>query len=303
MDQPRPLFLPALGDRKVGARVVRGRCFLAQGRKHFRFVLPHRVTSDPGAWDPRRIGPLAAGPGDHTSDRKHRHRGAVRRQPPEVALRAECSHRFHLRDPGGGNRLTRNVCRARPFCLPDVYGDTDGAKGAGSLRYAACRRYYHLDRIAGAGEYRSSHRRPADHRCSASARVVWRHVAGSRAGCGRHPREYCLSVRERPAAGPHQGTNAWPEGRTAHVARPDTHYGAPRETRSFHNPTGATTVRVVIAGGGTAGHVNPALAVAGALGSDVVFLGTRRGSEARLVPAAGWPLETLEVRGFDRSRA
>jgi UDP-N-acetylglucosamine--N-acetylmuramyl-(pentapeptide) pyrophosphoryl-undecaprenol N-acetylglucosamine transferase len=61
-------------------------------------------------------------------------------------------------------------------------------------------------------------------------------------------------------------------------------------------------VRVMIAGGGTAGHVNPALAVAGALGSDVVFLGTRRGSEARLVPAAGWPLETLEVRGFDRSR-
>jgi len=61
-------------------------------------------------------------------------------------------------------------------------------------------------------------------------------------------------------------------------------------------------VRVVIAGGGTAGHVNPALAVAGALGSDVVFMGTRTGSEARLVPAAGWPLETLDVRGFDRAR-
>jgi UDP-N-acetylglucosamine--N-acetylmuramyl-(pentapeptide) pyrophosphoryl-undecaprenol N-acetylglucosamine transferase len=61
-------------------------------------------------------------------------------------------------------------------------------------------------------------------------------------------------------------------------------------------------VRVVIAGGGTAGHVNPALAIAGALGSDVVFMGTRRGSEARLVPAAGWPLETVDVRGFDRSR-
>jgi UDP-N-acetylglucosamine--N-acetylmuramyl-(pentapeptide) pyrophosphoryl-undecaprenol N-acetylglucosamine transferase len=61
-------------------------------------------------------------------------------------------------------------------------------------------------------------------------------------------------------------------------------------------------VRVVIAGGGTAGHVNPALAVAGALGSDVLFMGTRAGSEARLVPAAGWPLETVEVRGFDRSR-
>jgi UDP-N-acetylglucosamine--N-acetylmuramyl-(pentapeptide) pyrophosphoryl-undecaprenol N-acetylglucosamine transferase len=62
-------------------------------------------------------------------------------------------------------------------------------------------------------------------------------------------------------------------------------------------------MRVVVAGGGTAGHVNPALALAEALEPDsVTFVGTRLGAEATLVPAAGRALETIEVRGFDRSR-
>jgi UDP-N-acetylglucosamine--N-acetylmuramyl-(pentapeptide) pyrophosphoryl-undecaprenol N-acetylglucosamine transferase len=62
-------------------------------------------------------------------------------------------------------------------------------------------------------------------------------------------------------------------------------------------------VRIAIAGGGTAGHVNPALALAEALqGCDVTFLGTATGAEARLVPDAGWPLEVIEVRGWDRAR-
>jgi undecaprenyldiphospho-muramoylpentapeptide beta-N-acetylglucosaminyltransferase len=54
--------------------------------------------------------------------------------------------------------------------------------------------------------------------------------------------------------------------------------------------------RVLISGGGTGGHVNPALATAAALtraGADVTFVGTEHGLEQRLVPAAGFALRTV----------
>jgi len=57
---------------------------------------------------------------------------------------------------------------------------------------------------------------------------------------------------------------------------------------------------VLIMAGGTGGHVFPALAVAeelAASGVPVSWLGTKRGLEARVVPAAGYPLETLRVSG------
>jgi UDP-N-acetylglucosamine--N-acetylmuramyl-(pentapeptide) pyrophosphoryl-undecaprenol N-acetylglucosamine transferase len=62
-------------------------------------------------------------------------------------------------------------------------------------------------------------------------------------------------------------------------------------------------VKVVIAGGGTAGHVNPAIALGRALaGHETTFVGTTTGAEAALVPAVGFPLEPIDVRGFDRAR-
>ncbi len=62
---------------------------------------------------------------------------------------------------------------------------------------------------------------------------------------------------------------------------------------------------VAIAAGGTAGHINPALALAQELrsrGHEVRFYGTVRGMEARLVPEQGFAFEGLDVSGFDRSR-
>jgi UDP-N-acetylglucosamine--N-acetylmuramyl-(pentapeptide) pyrophosphoryl-undecaprenol N-acetylglucosamine transferase len=62
-------------------------------------------------------------------------------------------------------------------------------------------------------------------------------------------------------------------------------------------------MRVVIAGGGTGGHVQPAVALARSLTADEVsFVGTARGAEARLVPSAGLALDTIDIAGFDRSR-
>lgn len=62
---------------------------------------------------------------------------------------------------------------------------------------------------------------------------------------------------------------------------------------------------VAIAAGGTAGHINPALALAEELrerGHDVRFFGTPQGLEARLVPEQGYTFEALHVTGFDRTR-
>ena len=60
----------------------------------------------------------------------------------------------------------------------------------------------------------------------------------------------------------------------------------------------------VLSGGGTAGHINPALALAEVLSSrgwDVRFAGTPHGVESRLVPEAGVPFKAFEASGFDRS--
>jgi UDP-N-acetylglucosamine--N-acetylmuramyl-(pentapeptide) pyrophosphoryl-undecaprenol N-acetylglucosamine transferase len=65
--------------------------------------------------------------------------------------------------------------------------------------------------------------------------------------------------------------------------------------------TAATVKRVMIMAGGTGGHVFPALAVAEELKQrqvDVVWMGTEKGIEARLVPDAGIPLSFITVSGL-----
>lgn len=64
-------------------------------------------------------------------------------------------------------------------------------------------------------------------------------------------------------------------------------------------------MRVIIAGGGTAGHINPGIAIAKHIKkndpkAEIVFVGTERGMETKLVPREGFELRLIKVRGFRR---
>jgi len=68
-------------------------------------------------------------------------------------------------------------------------------------------------------------------------------------------------------------------------------------------PGGPPHRTFVMAGGGTGGHVIPALAVARELrqrGHGIVFIGTERGLESKLVPAEGFDLRTIDIGGLNR---
>ena len=64
-------------------------------------------------------------------------------------------------------------------------------------------------------------------------------------------------------------------------------------------------MRVLMTGGGTAGHINPALTIAAAIketypDAEILFVGAEGRMETRLVPAAGYPIKTMKVSGFQR---
>ena len=65
-------------------------------------------------------------------------------------------------------------------------------------------------------------------------------------------------------------------------------------------------MKVLLAGGGTAGHINPAIAIANTIkahdkNAAIAFIGTKKGMENNLVAKAGYPLYHIEMRGLRRS--
>ena len=64
-------------------------------------------------------------------------------------------------------------------------------------------------------------------------------------------------------------------------------------------------MKVLFTGGGTAGHINPALAAAGYLlqkepDAQILYVGNKGGMEERLVPQAGYEIRTVHISGFQR---
>lgn len=64
-------------------------------------------------------------------------------------------------------------------------------------------------------------------------------------------------------------------------------------------------MRVIVAAAGTAGHINPGLAIANKIkqeepNSEIIFIGTTRGLENDLVPRAGYGLKTIEAYGLSK---
>ncbi len=64
-------------------------------------------------------------------------------------------------------------------------------------------------------------------------------------------------------------------------------------------------MKVLMAGGGTAGHINPAIAIAKQIleknpGAQIRFVGTHRGMEEELVQKEGFPIDFIDIRGFRR---
>ena len=76
----------------------------------------------------------------------------------------------------------------------------------------------------------------------------------------------------------------------------------------FHDIKELDDLRMIIAGGGTGGHINPAIAISNEVSkrhknSEILFIGTKKGLESELVPKAGYNIEFVDVEGFLRVKS
>ena len=79
-----------------------------------------------------------------------------------------------------------------------------------------------------------------------------------------------------------------------------------KESSQNPPPGGRGAFHIIIAGGGTGGHIFPAIAIANAIkkikpGTEILFVGAKGKMEMEKVPLAGYAIEGLDIAGFNRS--
>src|SRR3954453_18288383 len=135
-------------------------------------------------------------------------------------------------------------------------------------------------------------------RSGATTRSASASPRGSPCSCAGRPRSTCSpswAARRSPGS----------RCRSSPTAAPASSCCSSPSGYSLTSPSveGQRQLRCLIAAGGTAGHVLPALAVADALrerGVHVTFAGSPDRVEARLVPEAGYELDTFRISGLPR---
>src|SRR5262249_1426536 len=133
---------------------------------------------------------------------------------------------------------------------------------------------------------------PGDPRSPVAARLRWAIIPAGDVGRARHAHV----VRPARARCPRGFGRTWPRLAAARS----------KLARSVQVPKVKKHMRVLLAGGGSAGHIEPALALADALrrigpGAEGTRPGPERGPETRLIPPRGYPLELIPAVPMPRS--
>ena len=178
----------------------------------------------------------------------------------EALLSPRAAHRLHLRQHRRRTWTLGGDAGCRPVQHISVSWDSYCAAHARSLRALPGDGNHSHGRGAGAHQHERRPRHDADQGNPIAFRLLWRLIS--------------------------------------------FHHPCERRNSAEHHAANGLVMRVIVAGGGTGGHVIPALAIAQELKSqynaEVLFIGTARGIETRLVPAAGFRLELITVGGLNR---